>query len=157
MHMHNDFINPLFGRYNGTPCTELHNVFVYGTLMEGLHNHYLLKDKDTELCGEGIITGFKMYDKGAYPCIIPDKGAIFGELYKVNKQILKTLDCLEIGYTRKLVKATVKTGGIKAGITSWVYIYDGVVINSPYICSGNWADYRTAKTSANPIIRRCYP
>ena len=70
-----------------------HTVFVYGTLLSGEANHSLLDD--SEIVGNGHIFGYKMYDIGFYPGIIPGEGTVLGELYKVTDETLIRLDWLE--------------------------------------------------------------
>ncbi len=36
-----------------------------------------------------------MYDLGEYPCIIPGNGRVYGEVYRVGSEVLRTLDYIE--------------------------------------------------------------
>ena len=72
----------------------MHKVFVYGSLLKGLHNAYVLGDSN---CIGKFETKkeFKMYDIGAYPAITDGKQAIKGEVYEVDDEVLARLDRLE--------------------------------------------------------------
>ncbi len=69
-------------------------VFVYGTLLEGRRNHFLLEG--SERIGEGELKGYVLYDLGSYPGAVRggDSG-ILGELYAVTPDTLEQLDDLE--------------------------------------------------------------
>jgi len=87
-----------------------HNVFVYGTLMQGFGNHYVLGD--SFFCGD-IDTKyleFKMYGfyvPAAVQMPTDEYKKIRGQLYSVNNNTLKRLDYLEghpHNYKRRLVQ-----------------------------------------------------
>lgn len=70
-------------------------IFVYGSLMKGFGNHALLEK--SEYLGHAVTEKkFEMLDLGAFPAVVDEgKTAIFGELYRVNKETLGHLDHLE--------------------------------------------------------------
>ena len=68
-------------------------VAVYGTLREGLNNHKLIAG--CKRIGLGWLTGFRMYNLGDFPGIIPthdESGRIRVEWYDVSDEILEELD-----------------------------------------------------------------
>lgn len=73
----------------------MEHVFVYGTLLSGLHNHYLLKDS--------LFIGYfeskqkmSMFCSGIpYVFTRPAKYSIKGEIYEVDDTVLARLDSLE--------------------------------------------------------------
>ena len=69
------------------------NVFVYGTLMNGEMNHYLLED--SKCLGKAAVDGYEMYNVGWYPAIIPGESRILGELYEVPQEDMNSIDMLE--------------------------------------------------------------
>ncbi len=68
-------------------------IFVYGTLMKNMRNHYYLED--STYMGEAEIFGYEMYDLGYYPGIVKGNGIIKGEVYEVTEDIMKKIDILE--------------------------------------------------------------
>ena len=99
------------------------NVFVYGTLLSGEHNHdYYLSD--SPCIGRSTLTGYDMYDIGSFPGIVLGEGEIFGEVYNVSEETLEELDYLEGEgslYIRKLVEVTMETG---EKILASIYVYN---------------------------------
>jgi gamma-glutamylaminecyclotransferase len=94
-------------------------LFVYGTLLSGLHNHHLLKG--AKLIGEDRAPGV-MHCSGGAPITVPSKDGewVLGEVYEVtSEKMLERLDSLEghpTAYTRTPV--TLKSGA-KAEIYYW--------------------------------------
>ena len=91
---------------------EFVNVFVYGSLLKGFGNHVLLTR--SELLGEYVTANrYRMVSFGFYPAVehpeedilddMPSSKAmsnskyrpVAGEIYKVNKDTLRSLDALE--------------------------------------------------------------
>lgn len=107
---------------------ELHTIFVYGTLMRGFHNHYLIAN--CEFLGPGRT-------KEKY-CLRIDNGLPFvlrhtalsqihGELYKVDDLTLQRLDILEkhpLWYERRQTEIVYDNWGRPETITSWMYFND---------------------------------
>lgn len=106
-------------------------VFVYGSLKKGFGNHDLLANA---FVGGKVVTSdaiFGMASYEAYPaCYIPKDdeatNKIHGELYGVNKELLRVLDRLESNgsfYNRVLVPVECpKTGQV---INAWIYLLYG--------------------------------
>lgn len=102
------------------------DIFVYGTLMTGRANHNAFLGENKCL-GTGILDGFEMYALGSFPGIIPGKGKVSGEVYRVSGEQLKELDRFESEgslYVRKSV--TVCLNGEET-ITAAAYVYNGDV------------------------------
>lgn len=87
--------------------TDMHRVFVYGTLMSGMGNHKVLIDpiapssegrnSDAIFVGQGkTIRSFTMYSAGV-PFVDPDieTSRIVGEVWDVSTTVLQRLDRLE--------------------------------------------------------------
>ena len=115
-------------------------VFVYGSLRKGFWNHeaYL---KNSKFIGKG-----KTKEKYAmYADIIPyvvenEKiSHIVGEVYEIDKETLKRIDCLEghpNHYIRKKVPIILETG---EELEAWLYFYPepyGILVES-----GDYMDY----------------
>ena len=103
-----------------------HNVFVYGTLLKGEanHNYYLC---GSTCIGKATISGYEMYDIGAFPGIVPGEGTIPGELYAVDDETMENLDYLEGEgslYIRESVPVTMSTGETT---NAWIYVYNDSV------------------------------
>lgn len=77
--------------------TKKHRVFVYGTLKRGIHNNRLLENSDF-IGNAYTLDTFKMFHVG-FPVIFfdnhPDAKPVYGEVYDVDDDTLKSLDNLE--------------------------------------------------------------
>lgn len=72
-------------------------LFVYGTLMFGEPNHYLLGGSPL-LCGAHTVRGYVLLNLGAFPAMLHDRawqGSVVGEVYRVSRETLAVLDRLE--------------------------------------------------------------
>ncbi len=124
--------------------------FVYGSLLEGMHNHHILGP--SEFVGKGELKGFEMYSLGSFPAIIPSnsKITIKGELYNVTSPMIEEmLDKLE-GYRKnsnssfynKSVVDVIKPDG--AVVKAYVYHF---VVKPDYfdlsrvVADGDWKKY----------------
>jgi gamma-glutamylcyclotransferase (GGCT)/AIG2-like uncharacterized protein YtfP len=123
-------------------------VFVYGTLRLGESNHYLLENAD--LLDSGSWTYGQIYDTGyGYPAMIQsDLHKVFGELYAVNEDELKSLDVLEDyveGNQDNLYNRILQPIHTKKGIKeAYVYVICNDGLLKSYIHSGDWKKYRTS-------------
>jgi gamma-glutamylcyclotransferase (GGCT)/AIG2-like uncharacterized protein YtfP len=70
-------------------------VFVYGTLKKGFALHGHLQKKDVEFLGEAVLEGADLVSVGWYPGVVPGDGQVYGELYGVSENTLRTLDMAE--------------------------------------------------------------
>lgn len=134
-------------------------VFVYGSLLSNLGNHRVISD-GIRIAGEYTTSKhYKMISLGGFPGVLRRQKPsqfehaseqirrhsiyrpIKGELYKVNKKILRGLDALEGNgsfYTRYRVPINKFTGK-----TAWMYILN----NS----RGYYDTYALASTNENRI------
>jgi gamma-glutamylcyclotransferase (GGCT)/AIG2-like uncharacterized protein YtfP len=70
-------------------------VFVYGTLRQGDSRNGILHESAC-LSLNATLKGYEMYDLGAFPAIIKQKGSqVQGELYQIDEETLKALDYIE--------------------------------------------------------------
>ena len=72
-------------------------LFVYGTLKRGCCNHH-------QMAGQTFVgpartpPGFRLYDIGGYPGIVPrqeDRDGVVGEVWSVDDEALRRLDAFE--------------------------------------------------------------
>ncbi|MGG4032880.1 gamma-glutamylcyclotransferase [Paenibacillus cisolokensis] len=132
-------------------CNEkTHLLFVYGTLRLGESNHGLLEGSRCavpEACIEGTLvdTGY------GYPAVRQGTGRVYGEIYEIDEETLRRIDALEDYYgpgdPRNLYERVQTTAGTDRGdIPVLAYVSDRFAGASP-IPSGDWKQYRKAKTS----------
>jgi gamma-glutamylcyclotransferase (GGCT)/AIG2-like uncharacterized protein YtfP len=103
-----------------------HRVFVYGTLMSGFSNHYLLIG--CEFVGAAAtVPTYKMIENG-FPVIMPDPEGkpLAGEIYTVDDETLVRLDQLEregSSYDRKLIDVTLPlAAGERLPTKAFIYV-----------------------------------
>jgi gamma-glutamylcyclotransferase (GGCT)/AIG2-like uncharacterized protein YtfP len=76
---------------------EKKKIFVYGTLKRGYSNHLYLAGQ--QFLGEArTAPGFRLYDLGGYPGMVPhadDRDGVLGEVWAVDANALAHLDGLE--------------------------------------------------------------
>ena len=119
------------------------NVFVYGTLKKMCHNHYILRDSEFMFNATTLSSEYEMYDLVGFPAMT--KGGEFridGEVYKVEDEVLKSLDYLEsngVLYNREEIKIRPVGANVKI-VTAWAYMYLGSI-----------SSYRGRSTSVNTI------
>ena len=123
--------------------TEKLQVFVYGTLLKGEYNNYLLEE--SELKGDASITGFVMHCLGSYPAITPVEGAdvpVLGEVWEITPETFARLDRLE-GYPHFYDRVEVET---PFG-TAWAYFIEDIEREEPanVILSGSWRQHRSER------------
>lgn len=117
-----------------------HYMAVYGTLRKGLYNHHRL-GKDRDFIGEGIVKGFGMYSRGAFPALSREgeRTDVVVELYHISDEALISVDALEgypSFYTRKLCPILINGETVPA----WVYYMKGKP-NNKFVPSGDWVQY----------------
>jgi len=104
-------------------------VFVYGTLMRGHINHtyYLSKSK---FLGEAELAGHAMYNVSSFPGIVTEQyEKVKGEVYSVDAETLRKLDCLEGEgslYIRKIVDLQLNNETIQGFVYIWNHTITGV-------------------------------
>ncbi len=118
-----------------------HRVFVYGSLLAGLHNHRLLHSARFVAPGE-TRPEYEMRSLGGFPGVLAGGSTtIVGEVYAVDDDTLRQLDRLE-GHPH-FYKRTATVVRI-AGAAHWVWMYQLVEPRpeAPLVTSGNWRRYR---------------
>ena len=104
---------------------EKTKVFVYGTLMSGRSNSFLMEG--SSFLGEASVRGYSMYEPSWYPGVRRDPdGVVLGELYEVDKETMKRLNELEgEGSLYELdYAAAVTDAGTIHGAAVYVYLHD---------------------------------
>ena len=101
----------------------IHNVFVYGSLLSGLQNHFILGKGKSKFISLGkTLNGYYMTARGdyLYPYLTEESASplqsnsrnIFGEIYQVDDECLHALDELEeypIYYNRVIIDILLQT------------------------------------------------
>lgn len=99
-------------------------VFVYGTLMKGGYNHYLLELYDSKLISEATTTEkFTMISMGSFPALLSNgETTIHGEVYSIDERTLSMLDELETpyGYQRRSTWVRAKDTGTLLNVLCYV-------------------------------------
>ena len=109
------------------------NIFVYGTLMAGEANHYLMSN--VLFMGEDAINQSQLLNIGAYPALLPGNSVVYGERYRVPVATLLQLDYLE-GHPSLFHRSWMQ---LMSG--DWVWVYQGkpqIAEDCPCIESGRW-------------------
>ena len=125
------------------------NLFVYGTLLHGESNHYVLKGATLLYIG-GVLQA-EMYDTGnGYPAIeLAEGSTIVGDIYEIPDHMWLNLDDLEghTGnpttdlYSKEIVKVRTLDGLIEAV----VYTICDESMKMVEIPSGDWKAYRQSQ------------
>ena len=130
-------------------------VFVYGTLMQGFGNHRVMEEAQGKFITKAFIRDKDIFfvSLGSFPAVIDGKGIVFGEIYEIPDEKIKTwrgdlypikvLDSLE-GYNSKtrngmyLRKRAVAV--TPKGEKIWVsyYYWNGEVNAQMKIKHGDW-------------------
>jgi gamma-glutamylcyclotransferase (GGCT)/AIG2-like uncharacterized protein YtfP len=116
------------------PPVEL--LFAYGTLMRGYARHRCLGPRPVPL-GEGRVRA-TLLDLGAYPGLVSGRGAVRGEVYRLEScAVLPAID-REEGYNfeRRRTSVTLADG---RRVRAWAYWYRGPRARAVPIPGG---DYR---------------
>lgn len=140
--------DPLRLSVEGQPFQEQYNVFVYGSLLPDLHNHWLISN--AEFLGyHKTKPNFDMFSLGQFPAVC-DGGhtAIRGALYRVNRATRDKLDLLEqhpIWYHREQVELLANRPTL-----AWIYLMsreepDVTAGWAKSVPSGDWYTYFTAR------------
>lgn len=72
-------------------------LFVYGTLKRGCRNHHRLATQRFVGAAHSV-AGYRLYDLGDYPGIVPEPTAtegVVGEVWEVDEECLRELDRFE--------------------------------------------------------------
>jgi len=124
-------------------------VFVYGSLLRGLHNHHVL-DGARFMCRTTMEGGrYTMLDLGSYPALVPvktpDQADIAGELYEVNAEGLARLDQLEgtaSGFYRRDRVLLAGPGSLQVNVYTMVMSGSNArYADAPRVARGDWREY----------------
>ena len=109
----------------------MYNVFVYGTLRKGFHNHSLIEDAEylgnSYTCKEYSML---ICTSTGIPFVVKEKNyPIFGEVYKCDAKIMANLDRLEghpTFYRRELIDIFIPDGIDRIiEMKAWLYFLRG--------------------------------
>ncbi len=142
-------------------------IFIYGSLMKGRANHQAyLGNSQSRYLGEGVLSGYALYDLGAFPGIRPSaEDRVKGELYEVSRSVLADINRLESEGTLYLLKkAKVAYADNSAVIPAYTYVYNNTPRESDkipfeYQPWGKYGDYVWyASYGSNMLYERfmCY-
>jgi len=113
---------------------EVFRIFVYGSLMRGMSNHRLIMNGHF-LQEDATPPYYTLLDLGAFPAVITQGiTAVYGELYEVNKDILKNLDTLE-GHPQFYRRTPIQ---LASGQHAEIYLLNLKVPPYRVIASGDW-------------------
>lgn len=110
-------------------------VFVYGTLLRGEANHYILT-QSRFLCEAKTEPMFSLISLGGFPAMCSGGcTSVVGEVFEVNEEILEDLDDLE-GHPDWYTRTPIRLSG---GILAETYLMEPKRLEGlPLIHSGNW-------------------
>lgn len=113
-------------------------VFVYGTLRAGASNHFRLEG--AKLRGEGWVLG-RLYRIDWYPGLLLDEEGIpvRGEIYEVEREMLRKLDSFEGGEYERLKHRVYFKGGDE--VEAWLYEYREVVEEGSELVPADWVQH----------------
>lgn len=125
-------------------------LFIYGTLLHGEDNHYLLGGRQplATVVSEPV---YRMLDMGGYPALTEGGAtAIVGELYEVDVATLARLDILEeVPELYRRVATVVEGQAVELYVMPSIHAVGGVIIPS-----GNWRNWLTGLTRRTGAQRR---
>lgn len=110
----------------------------YGTLRRGFSLHEQFK-AHLIYRGETLLSGYAMYDLGAYPMIVETNSSqdrVVAELFEIkDAEIFKQIHNIELeaGYLFKQIEVNGKSFGI--------YYYPEIIFGSNRVISGDWKSY----------------
>tara|TARA_R110000765_G_scaffold104728_2_gene194591 strand:- start:2388 stop:2741 length:354 start_codon:yes stop_codon:yes gene_type:complete len=114
-------------------------IFIYGSLMQGEHNHTFLNDEHSKYLRKDITSKeFTLYNLGYFPGMVQDgTGSVLGEIYEISSFVRGRLDQLEGHpqfYRRTLIE-------LQSGEKIETYLLDKAYVRGcPVIKSGDWRD-----------------
>ena len=110
-----------------------HLVFVYGSLKHGFGNHRVLGS--AEFIGPYVTPScYTMRSMGAFPFVEKSGDTpISGEIYEVDEDGLRALDCLE-GHPTFYKREKIDTDYGEA----WIYFINNVTHDYPVVDDGVW-------------------
>lgn len=106
-------------------------IIVYGSLRHKQGNSHWMTN--AQWLGDYVLEDYELYDLGYYPALVPGKGKVYSEVYRINSSILSELDELK-NYGQDYERILVPTPYGSA----WMYIYLGSTENLKRIECGDW-------------------
>ncbi|BFM50048.1 gamma-glutamylcyclotransferase family protein [Marinomonas sp. THO17] len=135
-----------------TNTLSTHIIAVYGNLREGLSHHNLIAN--CKPIGLGWLTGFRMYNLGDFPAIVPtldESGRIRVEWYQVSDPLLSELDkLLEFDKSALPSSKHIRKRIFSPYGKGWIYIYNQPLENAPYMEAGDWTRFLKEQTPLDP-------
>ena len=114
----------------------MENIFVYGTLKKGGRNHELLKGQ-IKLGEAETVDLYCMFDVGTFPIVTEDEVCkIHGEIYRINEEVLKSVDCIE-QHLYDRIKIAIKLKG-SGTVDAWMYVCVDEELEGILIRDGIW-------------------
>jgi len=112
-----------------------YRVFVYGTLLQGEANHRLLRDARL-IRPARTPAEFDLLHLGGFPAMARGgRTAVRGEIYDVDRNLLRRLDRLE-GHPHFYRRERIELEG---GDSALAYLLNGAqIVGYPRIASGDW-------------------
>ncbi|WP_226674962.1 gamma-glutamylcyclotransferase [Rossellomorea aquimaris] len=134
-------------------------VFVYGTLRRHESNYALLKEP-LLIREQAWVEGVLYETNRGYPALREGDGRVYGELYKINSEILSKVDELEDFlegrednlYIRKVKKVATDTGEYEA----FVYYSENEALFQEEIPSGDWKVHQYLKEKPERTLYFAY-
>ena len=111
--------------------------FVYGPVKRGGPLHHRLGP--AELIGAAVLPGFRMFQVGAAPCIIPSSSPadeVHGEVWRISDHQLRLLDLIEGGAYRRTVGVARVESGERVEVVTWAWAFSEFGLKP--IPSGEW-------------------
>jgi gamma-glutamylaminecyclotransferase len=111
--------------------------FVYGPVKRGGPLHHRLAP--AELVGSAVLPGFRMFQVGAAPCIIPSPrpdDEVRGEVWRISEHQLRLLDLVEGGAYRRTHGVARLENGSRVEVVTWAWAFSEFGLRP--IPSGDW-------------------
>ncbi len=128
-------------------------VAVYGSLMQGLHNHNYLED--SKLKGSFVTEPiYTLVDLGSFPGLYENgTTSINMEVYEVDEHTLANLDILE-GYdeTNDDLSMYIRTSISTPFGIAFIYLYNDNIENKKPILSGDWREHLMFKKNLEKYV-----
>jgi gamma-glutamylcyclotransferase (GGCT)/AIG2-like uncharacterized protein YtfP len=123
-------------------------VFTYGTLMTGMPNNRVIKQRGNRCLGPAMAHGgWRLLDLGAYPGLIDsdEPGVIAGELWEVDDLTMADLDRLEcVPWLYQRCTVEVLVGDKRLTAVAYVYNQRGNDRDQPLVPGNDWRVHREA-------------
>lgn len=103
---------------------ENYLIFTYGTLMKGECRHHVLSN--SEFIGDAVLEDYALLELYSYPGAIKKEGfKVYGEVYRVSKELKKELDYIEgEGYLYAFKEVDVICNGEKLKVGFYEFLKD---------------------------------